>query len=238
MIYTNGCSFTYGDELDDLTKSWPYLLAEHFNTSVVNDAVCSGTNYLTLYKTIKNLKNNYNYYIIAWTITARYTFYDSITNADVNFNSQVRQSLYDHDPLIIDWGEFLFKHFHNELYAFKLWLQQIIQLQTLFKIQNKKYLMVNTFKNNLNLWLSPKKDFIKNIKHLINFDRMNDEQIFDEYEEIQYYIKLIDTNNFYNWGNFTITELAKNYKLAPRGHMLEEGHKQLAKLLYNHICSK
>ena len=57
--------------------------------------------------------------------------------------------------------------------------------------------MINTFDNNLSKWLAPEDEFIQQTKDLLNFDNMNDDQIFAEYQEIQYYIKLIDTSKFY-----------------------------------------
>jgi hypothetical protein len=45
-----------------------------------------------------------------------------------------------------------------------------------------------TESSNQNQWTTNKESFIKSVKPLINFDIMNDEQIFDEFKEIQYYI--------------------------------------------------
>ena len=60
--------------------------------------------------------------------------------------------------------------------------------------------MINTFENNLNSWLSPEEVFLDKIKPFVNFNLMNDDQIVDEYKEIQYYNSIIDKSNFYGWG--------------------------------------
>ena len=67
-IYACGCSFTYGDELQNpKISAWPTLVAEKLNATVNNDAVLGGTNVRTVYQTVKNIQDNYDLYLIAWT---------------------------------------------------------------------------------------------------------------------------------------------------------------------------
>lgn len=235
MIYTNGCSFTYGDELTDSTNSWPYLLANKLETGVINDAISGGTNYRTVYRSLRNLNKNYNLYIVAWTVPSRYTFYKSDNNFEINFNVQLKNNLYGKEEFYSNWGKVLYKHWHNELYSLKLWLQQIIQLQSTFEKFQKNYLMLNTFSNNLDAWLAPEDQFISSVKNLINFDLMTDEQIFAEHQEIQYYLSCINTEKFYQWNNFFIADLATRFPTGPNGHILESGHQHVSDLLYQHI---
>jgi len=234
-IYACGCSFTYGEELKIPTESaWPILLGKKLNQPVSNFAVSGGTNFRTVYQTIKNL-NKYDFYLIAWTSYSRFTFYKSNNNFEVNFNPQLKNSLYSNEVFFKDWGKILYAHWYNELYAFKIWLQQIIQLQSVLK---QDYLMINTLDNHLKYWCVNEDNFIDSVKHLINFDLMNDEQIFDEYKEIQYYLKLIDTSKFYKWNEFNITDLCQQFECGPEGHILEEGHNHLAESIYQHVQNK
>lgn len=236
-IYANGCSFTYGEELVNPSAfAWPVLVASKMNAEINNDAVSGGTNYRTLYRTIKSSCNNYDLYLIAWTDYSRFTVYKSDNNFEVNFNIQLKNNLYKNLSEFNTWGAMYYKYWYNELYAFKLWLQQIIQLQSILK--NKNYLMVNTFPNNLTAWLVEKSKFIESVKSLIKFDLMNDEQIFAEYNEINYYIQTIDLSKFYKWGDFYIGQLSKDFPIGPQGHILEQGHEKMADLIYNHLCSK
>jgi hypothetical protein len=236
-IYACGCSFTYGDELSDpIAHSWPAILANKLSAEVTNDSIRGGTNARTMYRTIKNSQNNYDLYLIAWTTYNRFTFYKSDNNFEINFNPQLEHNLFSKESFFKNWGITLYKHWYNELYAFKLWLQQIIQLQHV--LSDKNYLMINTMSNHLSNWLVTKDLFLDSIKHLINFDIMNDEQIIDEYQEIQYYISLIDFSKFYKWNEFYITELCDKYPVGAGGHILEEGHNQMASLIYQHLCSK
>lgn len=236
-IYSVGCSFTFGDELQDPQLSaWPYLLAKKLNASITNDAVSGGTNQRTVYRTIKNSVNDYDLFIIAWTTYTRFTFYKSDNNFEINFNPQLINKIYQDEKYFKDWGSILYKIYFNELFAFKLWLQQIINLQMFLK--NKPYLMINTFSNNLKDWLAGAGEFIESIKSFINFDLMNDEQIFEEYNEIQYYVNCIDTDKFYKWNDFSILQLQNTFPCGPSGHILEQGHIHLADLIYNHLCLK
>ena len=233
-IYANGCSFTYGDELVNPEQtSWPVLLANKLNGTVVNDAISGGTNSRTMYHTIKNIQQDYDLYLIAWTTYSRFTFYKSDNNFETNFKPQLKHTLYSSEKFYTDWGNTLYKHWYNELYAFKLWLQQIIQLQSL--LGTKNYVMVNTMDNNINQWTTNKESFIESIKLLINFDIMTNEQIFDEYNEIQYYISIIDFSKFYQWNEFYITQLCSQFKCGPGRHILADGHAHLAELIYKHV---
>lgn len=233
-IYACGCSFTYGDELKNPNKSaWPARLAEKLSASIDNNAISGGTNIRTVYQTIKNTQENYDLYLISWTTYSRFTFYKSNNNFETNFNINLKHSLYGNEKFYCDWGNDLYKYWYNELFAFKLWLQQIIQLQQILK--DKKYLMLNTMENNLSKWLTPKESFISSVKDLINFDSMNDEQIIDEYKEIQYYISLIDFSRFYRWNDFYIAKLCDQFPVGPEGHILEDGHEYLANLIYKHV---
>ena len=141
-IYVNGCSFTYGDELESPALAWPQLLGNKLSATVTNDATSGGTNQRTVYRTIKNLAQDYDYYIIAWTSNLRYTFYRADDNYEINFNPQLINKLCGSDPAFKAWGEILYSDWHNDLFSFKLWLQQVVQLQAILKSHGKHYVML------------------------------------------------------------------------------------------------
>ena len=236
-IYANGCSFTYGDELESPnTSAWPVLLANQLGASVINDAVPGGTNPRTVYRTIKNLKEDFDLYLIAWTADTRFTVYKSDNNFEINFNPELENNLYGQDDFYCAWGKTYYTTWYNQLYAFKLWLQQIIQLQAV--LGNRQYVMINTMSNDVDKWTAPWSEFIPQVKSMINFDIMNDEQILAEYKEIQYYVEQIDLSKFYKWNQFAIQDLCNEYECGPGGHILEHGHQQLANLINEHLCLK
>ena len=89
--------------------------------------------------------------------------------------------------------------------------------------------------NYLSAWTAPKNKFIESVTDLINIDVLNDEQIFLEYEEINYYFNCINKKSFYKWNDFSIFDLTKQYPTGPGGHFLEEGHAYMADLLFQHL---
>lgn len=228
-----GDSFTYGEELKNRNQSWPNLLAKQLSATLNDTSQRGSSNQRIVYHTTKHFDNDYDLYLIAWSEYSRFTFYKSDTNLETAFTPAMTHDLYQQESFFKDWGNTLYKHWHNELFAFKQWLQQIIHLQSI--LGNRNYVMINTFPNNLNKWLSNQDDFIDNVKNLINFDSMNDEQILAEYQEIQYYNKLIDKTKFYKWNDFFITSLSEQFKCGPGGHLLEEGHQHIADLIGNYV---
>lgn len=237
-FYFNGCSHTYGSELENPQKdSWPTLVANSINTDFTNDAVPGGTNDRIVYKTILNC-HHYDCFVIAWTWYERFTEYNPVDNFEINFNSRLNMnpSLHHSDDLKINYwkyqkyGELYYKYWFNELYEFKKWLQQILLLQTFFKDHKKKYIMLNAAKNNLDLWLQPKEKFIESTKHLLRFfNCMPDDQLFLEHQQIQDLCSMIDVKSFLGWNTWCIVDLKKTYKCGPGGHILEDGHRAVEK---------
>lgn len=215
-------------------ESWLSILGQRLNAEVVNDSANSASNYRNVFQLVKNLKENYDFYIIQWGPYSRYTFYKSDTNYEVNFNIHLEYGRWSNEKIYKDWGTVLYKHWHNELYAFKIFLQQIILVQSILKEHNKQYCMIHGPEQHLSRWLAPRDEFISKTKDLINFDIMNDKQILDEYEEIQYYSSLIDTSKFYKWNEFWVTQLP-DVKLASGSHPSKESHQHLADLIYTHV---
>jgi len=227
-----GDSFTYGGELDDRTLSWPNLLANRMNATLNDTSQRGSSNQRIVYHTTKHFANNYDLYIIAWSEYARFTFYKSDNDLETAFTPSLANEIYEKESYFKDWGKTLYKHWYNELFAFKQWLQQIILLQNL--LRDRKVIMLNTFPNNLEHWLADESEFISSVKHLINFNLMNDEQILAEHKEIQYYINLIDTSIFYKWRKFFIAQLCIDHEVGPGGHFLDAGHAKMAKLIYDY----
>ena len=160
MLWATGCSHTYGDDLEDESSAWPYLLAKKLGMSCNNNAVSGGSNERVLYESVKS--NTSDLAVIAWTYKERFTRYDNSNN----FSSS---------------------------------------------------------------WL----EFNNNIKDLVCFDVMNDEQLYQEHIEIQKYIAEIDMACYYSINNFHITDLHLQYPVGDTGHLLDEGHQHLADRLYD-----
>lgn len=73
MLLTTGDSFTYGTELEDNSKAWPYILAGYLNTDVVNLAEPGASNDFILRSTVEGIKtHNPSLVIVAWTTPDRF----------------------------------------------------------------------------------------------------------------------------------------------------------------------
>ena len=203
-IYINGCDYVYGSGLSNpILHNWPALIGEKTQATIVNNSLSNNTNQSIVYDTIKNLKNNYDLFLISWTNYSKFEFYKTKNIQRESFNSNTYFTINEKSKR--EWVEMLYSNWYNELHSFKIWLQQIIQLQSVLSDQN--YLMINAVDNLLPLWLGDIKSFHKQFARFIDITNVNDEQINDEYNEIQYYNSIIDKNKFYQWGNFAISDI-------------------------------
>lgn len=242
-LYFNGCSFTFGAELQDpVTQAWPALVAKSLGRSFTNFAVPGGTNDRTVYQTLQNL-HNHDCFFIAWTFYARFTEFNPVDNFEINFNPALNldPSLHLSNDLKTNYkkykryGEMYYKHWFNELYECKKWLQQIILLQSFLARHDKKYIMLNTTHNNLDSWMQPTGTFIESVRPLLAFfDRLDDAQLLAEQREIQRYAQMIDQSRFVRWNDWCIIDLQHQVPLGPGGHILEDGHRAVAEIVLNH----
>lgn len=230
-ILAVGCSHTYGDDLVDKSAAWPHMLASLMDTNAINAAVSGGTNELIIHEVLKQTVNqNYDLVAIAWTYANRRTFWTTDTMHPVNFNIHLAHDLYGNESYFQQFGKLLYAHWMNDLQSIKSWLQQILMLQSWLICMEQNYVMLNATDNGLANYLEndwSKFDF---------FHRMDDEQIASEKHEIQGYIDLIDKSNYYNLLDYAIIE--QKFKTGRTGHLLEEGHADTAKRIYEFICSR
>ena len=233
-FYFTGCSHTYGDDLADPTNTaWPSVLAQECKVDFLNDSMSGNTNDRIVYQAIKNI-NQFDKFYIAWTYTTRFTRYHAENNYAVNFNPQLKHSVYGNDPNFVNYGKIHYRTWHNDLYGIKLWLQQIVLLQRLFESEKKSYVMVNSTGNQLDRWSSSWQNFNNNVKSLLCFDLMNDEQLYCEHKEIQNLISMIDTSRFVGWNKWCLIDECRHYPTGKTGHLLEQGHKATALHILKH----
>jgi len=233
-LYFNGCSHTWGDDLSNPdSQAWPSLIAKQLDCEWLNHSISGGTNDRIMYQTIKNI-HDFDKFYIAWTYVTRFTRYRSDNNYEVNFNPGLKHSLYGSSHEFKNYSQLHYAFWHNELYAFKIWLQNIILLQRLFESENKSYIMINANHNNLDRWIVPWQNFNYGVKSLLCFDLMNDQQLYDEHVEIQNLIQKINFKKFIGWGSWCITDLAQNYPVGVTGHLLVQGHQAIANYILTH----
>jgi hypothetical protein len=209
------------------------VLSQQLGIDWFNDSISGGTNDRIMYRTIKHL-DQFDQFYIAWTYTTRFTQYRSDNNHDVNFNPQLVHHMYSKDRNFVEYGKMHYQTWHNELYAFKLWLQKIVVLQRVFESENKKYIMINSTPNHLDWWSSSWKDFNNSVKSLLCFDSMSDDQLYQEHLEIQKLISIIDLSHFVEWNQWCLTDELQHHPVGKTGHLLEQGHKATAFRILKH----
>ena len=231
-LYFNGCSHTYGDDLNNPdTQAWPALLANKVKCDFLNDSQSGGTNDRLVYRTIKNV-DQFDKFYIAWTYVERFTRYRSDNNHAVNFNPRLTHNLYGKDPDFVNYGKIHYATWHNQLYSFKLWLQHIILLQRYLESLNKPYVMVNTNNNNIDRWTTSWENFNNSVQSMLCIDFMNDDQLYLEHQEIQQLINQINFNKYIGWNTWWLTK--DSFPTGITGHYLSQGHEHIAKYILEH----
>ena len=121
-LYFNGCSFTYGNGLDDPTNnSWPSLIAKHYNATYLNHAVKGGSNDRIIKGVITNIKK-YDVFYIGWSEYARFVKYNPVDNFEILFTPALNldPSLHYSDDLKInykkykDFGKIYYKYWYKD----------------------------------------------------------------------------------------------------------------------------
>jgi hypothetical protein len=232
-LYFSGCSHTHGDDLRSKDDAWPAVIARNLDCDYFNDSVPGGTNDRIMYRTIKHI-NEFDKFYVAWTYTTRFTRYRADNNFEVNFNPQLSNRYYGDDPDFQKYGSLHYRVWHNELFAFKKWLQDIVLLQNFLTSQKKAFIMINTCNNFIDRWTVAWPFFNDSVKSLLCFDLMDDIQLQNEHAEIAALIRKIDISRFIGWNQWWLIKMCEQFPLGPTNHLLEEGHRATADYILAH----
>jgi hypothetical protein len=144
-LLTVGDSFTYGEELADLSSAWSNLLANKLGYELTNLAIPGGGN-TQMIRHVVEQANNYDLVIIAWSHWARIEFADKHGVYDAWPGNQ-GLSFKDECEFRSRLLEYITKH-HDDDYFYKQQLINVILTQQYLKSLGKKYLMVTAFADN------------------------------------------------------------------------------------------
>jgi hypothetical protein len=210
ILYTIGDSFTYGQELEDpSTQAWPALLANELGYKLINEGRPGIGNEFIIKKTIQAVaKHKPKLVVIAWTSCGRQEYADEHGAYDIWPGASGKT--FSGDPS----GKLLHRHelikyitlYDNPEHEYRRWLRQVILLQSFLQIHKIDYIMCNVFDNQFRF-----QEFSKNN---------------------QEYYELIDKDRFIGWPTEGIVEWTWGTEQGPDGHPLQEGHKRIAKRLY------
>ena len=205
-LLTVGDSFTYGEELAELTSAWPFLLGDKLGYEITNLAKPGSGNTRMVRHCVEQV-DNYDMAIITWSHFARIEmadengFYDLWPGGGTLLHKQYSPWRWE----IIDY----FSRHHNDDYLYRQYLLNIILIQNFFKANNKRYLMLDSFGN-----------------HQAN--QRTTEQNTD-------LLVQIDATYYVGWPDSTMMEWTYQCPVGDRGHFLEEGHIKVAEKIYSHM---
>jgi lysophospholipase L1-like esterase len=145
-ILTFGDSFTYGDELDNLSDAWPYVLGNLTKCLVKNLGKSAISNDYIVRNVIEHATAD-DIVIIAWTHYARIEFADEKGIFDIWPGCQNR--MFNH-PDVSYRKELInyYSRYNDNNYSYSKYIDTILLLQAFFKYNNTKYVMLDTFENN------------------------------------------------------------------------------------------
>lgn len=206
-LYFNGCSGTFGQDLDDpAAQAWPTLVAKDLGCEFLNDAVKGGTNPRTVTRVLQHI-NDFDCFFIQWAHLHRFTLYDPENQWELNINRNLNNTHYSNQDKFMTFGKYYFAYWENPYTDYIQWLNQIILLQALFKSKNKPYVM---FQGNDNIALPfphnlteiPKEAFVDTIKTKIKIDHLDDDFLFSMRDTIGYLLSQIDRTKFIDQGEY------------------------------------
>lgn len=203
-LLTVGDSFTYGEELHDRNNAWPYLLEQNTGWTVNNLGAPAKGN-TSMVRTVVSEVDNYDIVVIAWSHFARIEVADEMGVFDIwpGCNEAQFNHYGQHRKQLI---KYVTKHFSDE-YLLTQYLINVVTLQRFLESNNKKYLMLDAFGNNVP-WRTTTNEAL---------------------------VKQIDTRYYLGWPDETMMEWTYNVPLGARGHFLDEGHAIVAQKIYEHI---
>lgn len=203
MIYIDGGSNTYGDELSDrLTQAWPFLLQKHVDLPVSNNALQGKSNQHIMFDLVNTCSiHRPKLVVLCWVNVSRKMFVRRENNFVVDLTASSSNSIYKNSKELEQFQNLLYRCWSNYLYDMWQFLQTVVLAQSFLKSHKIPYLMCNDVPQHHILQLlsiSSQSVTIKN--HLLDaFDQMDDNQILQIEKYINSTFNMIDQTNYYDF---------------------------------------
>jgi hypothetical protein len=212
IIFTNGDSFTFGDELEKPYSScWPFKLSELTRAQVINFGR-SGASNTRIVNTTKNFYNDLEMVgpagavIADWALQHNYNSNTAI--AVIQWTTYLRIAPEEVKTLPRDISSLPNKDDIDQ-YLLDKFFVQVRDLQEFFEDRRIPYLMFNAFEN---------------------------EKIIPECNSK--FKELVDDKYFIGWPDEAVVNWVYGLPHGPKGHPLEDGHIKIAEIIYDNIRSK
>jgi hypothetical protein len=212
-ILAAGDSFTYGENLNDRSKAFPYLLAKKFNAEIVNTGRSAYSNQSIMREVIDNCDDTINLVIVGFTSPGRIEYCDrfDVFNVWPGCIYKINRQEVSHRKEFIDYVS---KH-HNDEWLFSNFYRTALALES-FLLSHGKHFIFYCLETYHDHYFKNYPDITKHYKSKF----------------ISSYSKLIFNNKE------TIAAWQQN-NILPCGHPNELGHELISERLYEHcrnIC--
>ena len=212
-ILAVGDSFTYGEELADRNRAYPYLLGARLGATVTNMAKPGSGNKRMVRYVIERIAHGHpvDLVTIGWSSAGRMEFADQDGFYDIWPGYSGNMFKRDGQTWRRELLEYV-NRYHNSEYLYRQYLLDVILLQSYLKQMNVRYVMLNTVIN----------EFYHNNYH----------GTADDLEQ------QIDTEHYLGWPTRGMCEWTSDCPVGPNRHFLEEGHQRVADKIYEHIGNR
>lgn len=209
-ILAIGDSFTYGEELDDLSKAWPSVLAKKLNSAVTNLGVPGSSNCKIVKNLIKQDISQFDLVVVGWTLFDRIEVADELGIYDTWPGGQ-RKKYRAEAPWRAQIIDYITLH-HNDTYLYRQYLTYVILVQAFLEKNNINYVMIDAFGNNESL------------------ERINPQN--------QDLVRQVNPNTFLGWPNETMLTWTRHLEFGPGKHFLDQGHNIVAEKIHQHLICR
>lgn len=146
MIYVEGASLTFGDELKNPeTQAWPAILSDLVQADVINNASKGKSNQHMVYDAVNYCSQNKpNLVIVAFGPLGRHLFIRRENNYMVDVSVTGSNSIYNDNKEFKEFKKLFFKYWNNTLYTVYMFLQNVLLLQSFLELRNIPYLFLNS----------------------------------------------------------------------------------------------
>jgi hypothetical protein len=201
-----GCSFTYGDELENREEAWPHQLGQMMNAEVMNSGQQASSNRQILHQVIRGVENhNPDWVFVQWSLLYRTEHSDDDREYVVwpgrQWKGNPKQIWVEHSKWVTAYNR---PEWYAEQYHYIT-----VMLDHYLTARNIPWVMVDF--DPLNEWA----------KH------------FSSYSVPTYYLQSQRYPTLFNYKE-NICAWYGPYPKAPGQHPLKEGHEAIAKKYYEH----